>query len=231
MRIAGVLHYGGHIGEIQIDKTRQFDKIRNALDTLPQNIVGNRERIQQGNALLADKFETFIGDYDEGIHMIFQRRNAAFCLLHTAPALKIKRFGDNPNRKDTHIVRNFGDDRRRARSRAAAHTGRDKDHIAAADGRSNCFTAFVGSFLTHFGFGARPFSMGYLFPDLNLLSSLGTVQGLPVCIDADKLNTLHAACHHSVDGIPAAAAYPNYFYLYDIVKIVVDLKRHLPHLP
>ncbi len=163
--------------------------------------------------------------------MVLQRGNAAFRLLHPAAALKFKRLGDDADGQHAHVVGDFGHDGRRARPGAAPHARGDEDHVAPPQGSGNRLAALVGGFLAHLRLGAGALAVRHLFANLDFLCRFRAVKRLAVGIDADELDALHAGRHHPVNRVSAAAAHSDHFYLYDIVKIVVDFKRHVPHPP
>ncbi len=65
-----------------------------------------------------------------------------------------------------------------------------------------------------------------LLSNLNFLRRLGAVKSLLVRIYTDKFDSLHTGGYHAVDRISTAAANANYFYLNDIVKVIINFKRH-----
>ena len=68
--------------------------------------------------------------------------------------------------------------------------------------------------------------MGQLLADLNFLAGLGIAQRLTVGVDRDKFQTFRAVPDHTVNGVSAAAAHTDDFYLYFLFEIVFKLEPH-----
>ena len=54
----------------------------------------------------------------------------------------------------------------------------------------------------------------------------GTIEGLFIRVDRDKLHALHTADDHAVHSVSAAAADADYFYDNIIVDLIVNFERH-----
>ena len=227
MGVAGVLHDGRHIGEVQVDQAGQLDQIGNALHALAQHIVCHGECVQQRNLLLAHELQALVRDDDEGIHVLAQRGNTALCLLHAALALKLERLRDNADGQDAHVAGNFRHNRRSTGAGAAAHACGDENHVAAANGRGNRLAALLAGLLAHLRLGACALAVRYFLADLDFLRRLRARQSLLIGVHRDKLHALRTHGDHAVDRVSAAAADTD--HLYDnasVIKVVVDLKRH-----
>ena len=226
MCIAGVLHNGRDVCKVQVDQTGEFNQVRDTLYTLAEHIVCNGKCVYQRNTLLTHEFEALVRNHHKGIHMFTQGRNAAFCLFHATSTFKRKGFCHNTHGQHAHIARNFRHNRCRARAGSASHTGGDKHHIASANGCSDGLAALFARLLAHLRLGACALSVRNLFTNLDFLHRFGAVERLLVRIDGNKLHALNSHRHHAVDCVSAAAADTDHFYLYNIVKIIINLKRH-----
>ena len=103
----------------------------------------------------------------------------------------------------------------RARARAAAHTGRDKDHVRTLQALGDSCPGLLGRFLADVRLGAGAHAAGQLFTDLKLVGALGLVEVLLIGIDSDKIHTGDAACDHSVNNIISGAADANNLNIYN----------------
>ena len=54
MRVTCVTHDSGYIGEVEVDKTGNNDQIGDALYTLTEYIIGDQERVVQGDGLVGN---------------------------------------------------------------------------------------------------------------------------------------------------------------------------------
>ena len=226
--VAGVLHDGGDIGKVEVDKTRAVDEVGNALHTLAKHIVRNGKGVGQRDLLLGNQLETLVGNHHERIHMLAERRDTRLGLLHALLAFKGKRLGHDTDGQDAHFFSDFGDHGRRAGTGAAAHAGRDEHHVGASERRLDVLFAFFRRALSSGRIGAGAFALGDLLADLNFMGSLRTVQSLHICIDRDELNAAHTHLDHAVDSVSAAAACTDHFDLNHVVFVIlVEFKCHL----
>ena len=207
----GVLHHRSHIGEVQIDKAGITNQIGNRLHCLAQHVISNLKSIGEGDLLIGSVLQTLVGNDDKGVHLAAQLFNTLLGSGHTAASLKTERLGDNTHGQYAQFTGNFCHNGRRAGTRTAAHTGRDKDHIRLFQRLGDLVAAFLGSLAAHFGIGACTLTAGQLFTDLDFIVCTGCVQCLLICVDRNKVNALCAGAHHAVDNIIAAAANTHYF--------------------
>ena len=208
MRVARVLHDGRNVGKVEVDDhvLRVCNQLGDGADSLLQNVVRDTEGVGKGDLLVRDKFQAVVRDDDQGVYLIGKVRNAALCLPHTVRAFKLERLRHNADRQNALVVRQLRDDRSRARSRAAAHTGGDEDHVGILQHLRDSVFGFFGRLLADFGLRASAHAAGQLFADLDLVLAGRLVQILLIGIDCDKLNALYAGRNHSVDNVIAGAA-------------------------
>ena len=62
------MHNGFHIGKIAVDDSRNGNDVRNALDSLAQNVVGDAKGVKETRAPLDGVHQAFVGNHDHGIH-------------------------------------------------------------------------------------------------------------------------------------------------------------------
>ena len=78
--IAGTLHNGGNVCEVQIDVAFFYDQIGNALDTSLQHVICQCKGFPHGQGLVQTFQQLFVRDHDQGIHILPQFRDTSFCL-------------------------------------------------------------------------------------------------------------------------------------------------------
>ena len=81
--IARVLHNGCHVREIKVDQTRNGDQLTDRLHRLSEHIIGDLKGVGKADLLLADIFQTFIGDNDEGVDLTQKLFNTGIRLRNT----------------------------------------------------------------------------------------------------------------------------------------------------
>ena len=80
-RRAGVVHDRADVGEVEIDKAGNGDQVGDALDALPQHVVGLAEGVEHRGAALDDRQQALVGNHDQGVDNLAQARNAIASLL------------------------------------------------------------------------------------------------------------------------------------------------------
>ncbi len=118
-RVPHTRHDGLHIGEVAVDDAGNGDDVRDALDRLAQNVVGDAERFEEAGVLGYGE-QLFVGDHDGRVHRADQLLQPAVGLALAALAFKVKRFRNYRNRERTHLAGERRDNRGSARARAAA---------------------------------------------------------------------------------------------------------------
>ena len=136
-----------------------------------------------------------------------------FRRFHLHSALKSKGLGDDCNRQDAHVLCDLRHHRRASGSGSAAHTGRDKHHIGAPQGRLDLFPVLQRTILPDLRIAPGALTLGQLLSDLKFRGCGGSVQHRFICIDSDKIHALHAGTDHAVHRIASAAAAADHFYI------------------
>ena len=153
MCVARIFHDGGHVGKVEVYVTGAIDQAGNGLYTAKQNFVSNFECVEKGNTSLGYLLQSLVRNDNQGVDAGCQLGNSFFRLQHTPASFKSKRLGNDTDGENTHLFREFGDNRCSASACATAHTGRDKYHI----GTLQCFFDFIKAFfcgaLTELGIG------------------------------------------------------------------------------
>src|SRR5919204_274615 len=149
--------------------------------------------------------------------------------LDTAAPVAFERegFGNDADGERTDVLSDLGDDGRRAGAGAAAHAGRNEDHVGALQRLAQIITALLGGALPNLGVAARAQALGQLLADAQLHRGHGSNQHLVVGVDGDELDVLHTRRDHAIDGVAPAAA--DSYYL-DHGKIGYGWDVHPPGL-
>ena len=201
-----------HVGKVAIDDAGNGDDVGNALHALPQNVVGDAERLEEAG-ILRDRKQFFVGNHDGGVDRFHQFGDAALRLLHAAFAFEGKRLGDDRNGKRPHFAGQRRNDRSRAGAGAAAEAGGDEDHVGAFQRFDDFVGIFERGLAADFRIGAGAQAVGQLDAELNLHGRARHAQRLQIGVGDDELDALHAGIDHAVDGVAAASAHADDFDL------------------
>ena len=145
-------------------------------------------------------------DDDEGIHTLQQAGDADLGHVHFALAFKGKGLRDDAHGKNAKLLGHFGHHRRGARARAAAHTGGDEHEIRALECAGDLLSAFLRGLFANFRRCARAETLGQLLADLDHGRRAAGAKRLHIGVHRDEVNPGHAAVHHAIQRVSAAAA-------------------------
>ena len=137
--------------------------------------------------------------------------------LRRAPS-KRERLGDDADGQRAGLLRELGDDGRRAGARAAAHAAGHEDHVGALHQALDVFGRLHRSLLADLGLPAGAEALGQLVADAQALRRIGQHQRLGVRVDRDELDAPDALLDHAVDGVGAAAAHAQHLDLGRILQ-------------
>ena len=171
-----------------------------------QHVVRDLEGVSQRDLLVGGILQTIVRDDEQRVDLAEQLVDAGDGLIHAALALELEGLRDDSNREDTGLAGDIGDGGCSAGAGAAAHAGRDEDHVGILKGLGDVVAALLGGALANLGIAAGALTMGQLLADLNLLVRAGNGQRLLIGIDGDVLDTLGTGLHHAVDYVVAGAA-------------------------
>ena len=90
---------------------------------------------------------------------------------------------------------------------AAAHAGRNKNHLRSLEHIGDFILALLGGTLAHLGVCARAAALGQFRAQLYLDRRVVLGQGLLIGIQGDELDPLQPIGHHPVHRVAAAAAH------------------------
>ena len=223
---AGILHDGGDVGKVQIDKAGVPDQVGDALHRLAQHVVGNFKGVAEGDLLIGGVLQPLVGDDDQRVHLATKLLNAGLRRTHPLLALEAEGLGDHAHRQDALLPCDLRHHGGCAGAGAAAHTGGDEHHVGILQRLGQLGAALLGGLLAHLRIGACALSVGELLTDLELISGAGGIQRLLIRIDGDEIHALYAGAHHAVDHIIAAAADAHHLDTYHVLRSCFKPKSH-----
>ena len=109
------------------------DQVRDALDRLPQHVVGGRERVGERRRPRDRREQPLVRDRDHRVDAVAQLLEAALGLQLPLLPLELERLGHDGDRQRAELAGEAGDDRRGAGAGAAAEAGRDEHHVGAVE--------------------------------------------------------------------------------------------------
>ncbi len=83
--------------------------------------------------LVGDPEQVLVRDHDQRVDALLQFLYALLGHPHAPLAFEVEGLRHDTDGEDAHVAGCLGDDRRRARARAAAHSGGDEGHVRAAE--------------------------------------------------------------------------------------------------
>jgi hypothetical protein len=115
------------------------------------------------------------------------------------------------NGQDSELLGDLRDHRRRTSARAAAHAGRDEQHVGALDHLDDAIAVFHRCLPADFRICARAQTLRDVAADLQRHLHLRVLQRLRIGVQANEVHALDTRGHHVRDGITAAAADADHF--------------------
>ena len=227
MRHAGVLHDGGHVGEVQIDKAGVADQVGDGLHRLAQHVVRDLKGVGKGDLLVGGVFQPLVGDDDKGIHLAPQVFDALLRLRHALASLKAEGLCHHAHGEDALLSGSLRHHRSSAGAGAAAHAGGDEHHVGVLQRLGQLVAALLGGLAPHLGVGACALAAGELLADLDLIACRRRIQRLLICVHGHKIDALDAVFDHAIDYIIAAAAYADDLDADDVFHSRIHCKCHV----
>ena len=132
-RAAHVAHDRLHVGEVDVDDAVLGDEVADALDGLVEDLVRFAARVDEREVLVAEEEELLVRDGDERVDLLGELRETGLGAAGALTTLEQERLRDDADREGALFAGELRDDRRRARSGAAAHAGGDEDHVGPGD--------------------------------------------------------------------------------------------------
>ena len=171
-RVAGMTlpENGDHVGKIHIDDARRQNDFRNAKDRLAQNVVRRLERIHQCHPPVIGQLHQIVVVNDEQrVQSIPKGLNALVCRPHLALSFKGKRHRHHADGKHAELLHKPCNDRRCARSDAAAHARRDEHEIGVPKRHLQPRKVALRRLRADLGNAAGAAPPGHALPDLHYL--------------------------------------------------------------
>ena len=208
--LAGLAHHGAHVLEVDVHMAGHVDDLGNAADRVFQHIVGVGKGLILGDVVAEHLEQLFVQDHDQRVDVGFELGQAGVGVVHAAPPFPVEGLGDHAHRENAHLLGHTCDHGRSAGARAAAHAGRDEQHVRAFDRGTDVFDRVLRRMAAFFRLAARSEAA-----DAKLDGAVGGTarQGLRIGVGADELDAADAAIDHVFDGVAAAAADPDHLDL------------------
>ena len=153
-----------------------------------------------------DRQHLFIGNRDQGIHVLLQVLDTMHGQVHALLPLEREGLRHHCDREGPLLPGQFGYDRRGPGSGSATHARGDENHVGTVDGIGNPVPVLHGRLAADFGIGARPESLGQVFTQLQDGRCIGARQHLRVGIGVDEIDAIQIRSQHVFDGVTAATA-------------------------
>ena len=154
---------------------------------------------------LATLEQVLVRDDQQRVDHLLQLDDAGFGKPHAALAFEVEGLGDDADCQNTELARALCNDRRSARSGAAAHAGRNEHHMGAREVIADLVDHFFCRGAPDFGLRTRAETFGHLGAHLNDAFGLGHRKRLRIRVGDDEVDALQACRNHVVDRIAAGA--------------------------
>ena len=138
--------------------------------------------------------------------MLLQLLDAGIGRLHAARTFEAERLGDDADGEDALVTRELGDDRRRARDRAATHAGGDEAHVRAFERLFDIFHRLFGGGAADFRARTGAKTLGDLEAQLDAAFGRRGIERLRVGVRDDEVDALNVRNDHVGDRVAAGTA-------------------------
>ena len=89
-------HHGPHVSEVDVDHAGANNEVGNPLHSAQQHVVGRAEGVEHGGALPEHGQQLFVGNGDQGIHVLLELENAL--VRRRVPLLEAEGAGHHGHR-------------------------------------------------------------------------------------------------------------------------------------
>ncbi len=228
-RLARLAHHALHVLEVGVDQARHIDDLGNAAGGVLQHVVGLSEGLFLADVIAVNLQQLFIEHDDERIDIGLQLGQALLGVGHALGALEVERARHHGHGEDAHFAGDLGDHRRGARAGAAAHAGRDEQHVRAFERITNLATRLIRRLAPDHRLAA---SAQTRLAQLQELMRARGLERLGIGVGADELHATHARGDHVFDRVTAAAANTDHLDVGSLVEralgVVLDhFKSHV----
>ena len=202
---AHFVHHGANVCKVEVDKTRTYHQVCNALNTLIKNIICEREGVSKCCFFSGNAEQVLVWNDDQRINNFLQRLYTIFSLTHALCALKLERLRDDADGQNAKFARGLCNNRSSARARAAAHTRSDEAHVCSREVIDDLLNALFGSGCADGCLRACAKTFGNLDPKLHLASRLALLKRLRVSIGNHEVYAFELLVDHVVNRVTASA--------------------------
>ncbi len=176
---------------------------------------------------LDDREQLLVRNDDQGINLLAQFFNALIGLAGALLSFTLEGTGDNAHNQRAQTFRNIADQWTAAGSRASAHAGSHKHHVASGQGTGDFLPVFLHRTVPDDRIRSRTQATGQIFADLNLVGRLIPLQGLQVGVHSEEINAVQPFFDHAVDSVAAAAAHADDTDLRSTIESIVQFDHRL----
>src|SRR5439155_14068227 len=140
--VALAVHDGFHVGEVAVDDAGHGGDVRDALNGLAKNVVGNAEGVEEAGAAFDGVHQALVGDDNDGVNGADQFLEGLLGLHHAALAFKSEGLRYHSHAQSPQFAGERSDHRRSAAAGASAKAGGNENHVRAFERFDNFFRVF-----------------------------------------------------------------------------------------
>ena len=152
--ITHTLHNRLHVGKVAVDDAWNGNDVRDALHRLAKNVIGNSKRLEE-TCILRYREQLLVRNHDGRVHRFDEFIQTAIGLRLPSFAFECKWLGHHSDSEGTHFTGQGGDNRSRARARAAAEPGSDEHHVRTFERLDDLMGVLERCLPPHFGIRSR----------------------------------------------------------------------------
>ena len=128
-----VLHDRLHVGEVEVHLAGDDDQVADPLHGLPEDVVGQPERLPRRDVAVDEGVEPLVRDRDERVDVLAQLGDPVLGVAELPPPLEGEGLRDDRHDERARLGGDPRDDGRRPGPRAASHAGGHEDHVRARE--------------------------------------------------------------------------------------------------
>ncbi len=205
-RLAGVAHRRANVGEVEVDEARKGDQLRDALDALAQDVVGDLEGLDHRRVLREDGEELLVRNHDQRVDLGGERVHAVVRLLGATGALEAERLGDDADRERADVARKASDDRSGSGAGASSGAGGHEDHVGALEEALDLVLLLEGGAVAELRIRAGAQAAAGARAEMHGDVGQRLLKRLKIGVDRHELDAGDAGLDHAVDRVHAGAA-------------------------
>ena len=198
-------HDGRHVGEVEVDEPRHQDEVGDALNRLPEHVIGRGEGIGHRGRAVERGQQPLVRNRDDAVDALPELFEPPLRLQRAPAALERKRLGHDGHGQHAQLTRQVRDDRCRPGAGAAAQPGRDKHHISPVQRGDDLPGVLECRLPADVRVCACTEPLRELGADLQAQGRSIVAQRLCVRVGHDILDAAEPGAHHPVHGVAPAA--------------------------